>query len=398
MLKKLSLVAAAGIMLGALAGCNSEPTAVTLKVWQPQMEQELLTGMTEAFDALHPEWDITWDLGVVEEPDLKATLTLDVEAGADVFAFPDDQLTDLISAGALAEVQQFKTVVEARDVEWAVDAATRGGKLYAYPETADNGYFLYYDSSVLSAADVATMDALLAKAETLDKSILFDPAGGWQSAAWFLNAGTIAYDGTTQTCDWDNAAGLASAQGMWDAYSTGRILSSGNHAQLYADGDIIASVTGTWEAANISEVLEDNYAATKLPTFTNGSDAQQQLGSFTGAKLVGVNAYTDFPEVAHAFAEFITNEANQLERALVRGLGPSNLAAGAADELASNVALSGLAAQAPFGVLQSTAVGGTFWTPMGALSTLIINQDLGEFATLQEALTATVSQITATAG
>jgi arabinogalactan oligomer/maltooligosaccharide transport system substrate-binding protein len=185
---------------------------------------------------------------------------------------------------------------------------------------------------------------------------------------------------------------------MWDAYSTGRILSSGNHAQLYADGDIIASVTGTGEAANISEVLEDNYAATKLPTFTNGSDAQQQLGSFTGAKLVGVNAYTDFPEVAHAFAEFITNEANQLERALVRGLGPSNLAAGAADELASNVALSGLAAQAPFGVLQSTAVGGTFWTPMGALSTLIINQDLGEFATLQEALTATVSQITATAG
>ncbi len=412
MLKKYALVAAAGIMLGALAGCGSSattsqttsvtpssagPTPVTLKVWQPQMEQTILQAMTEDFDELHPEWDITWDLGVVEEPDLKGTLTLDVEAGADVFAFPDDQLTDLVAAGALSEVQQYKVVVTNRNVAWSVAAATRSDKLYAYPETADNGFFLYYNSSVLTETDVATMDALLTKAETLNKSILFDPAGGWQSASWFLNTGTITYDGTTQTCDWNNAAGLSSAQGMWNAYGTGRILSSGNHAQLYADGDIIASVSGTWEATNISTALGANYAATKLPTFTNGNDVQQQLGSFTGAKLVGVNAYTDFPAAAHAFAEFITNEANQLERALVRGLGPSNTAAGAAAELESNVALAALAAQAPYGVLQSTAVGGTYWTPGGALANAIIANDLGDYATLQAMLDAAVAQIVATA-
>jgi arabinogalactan oligomer/maltooligosaccharide transport system substrate-binding protein len=396
MLKKFSYVAAAGIMLAALAGCGPKPE-VTLKVWQPQMEQELLAGMAEDFQALHPEWVITFDLRVVEEPDLKTTLTIDVEAGADVFAFPDDQLVDLINAGALAEVQEHKATVEARDVEWAVDAATKGGKLYAYPETADNGYFLYYDSSKLTATDVLTLDALLDKAEDLNKSILWDPAGGWQSAAWFLNSGSITYDGTTQACDWNNAAGLTAAEGMWDAYGRGLILSTGDHANLYADGSIIASVTGTWNATAISAVLGDNYAATKLPTFTNGDSVQQQLGSFVGAKLVGVNAYSDCLEQAHAFAEFITNETNQLERALVRGLGPSNLEAGASDELASNVALAGLAAQAPYGVLQSTAVGGTFWTPMGAFTNAVIAQDLGEFADLQAMLDATVAQITATA-
>ncbi len=396
MLKKFSYVAAAGIMLAALAGCGPK-TEVTLKVWQPQMEQELLAGMAEDFQALHPEWVITFDFGVVEEPDLKTTLTVDVEAGADVFAFPDDQLVDLINAGALAEVQQYKSVVEARDVEWAVDAATKAGKLYAYPETADNGYFLYYDASKLSATDVLTMDAILDKADDLDKSILFDPAGGWQSAAWFLNTGSITYDGTTQTCSWNNAAGLTAAEGMWEAYGRERILSSGDHANLYADGSIIASVTGTWNATAISAVLGDNYAATKLPTFTNGDNVQQQLGSFVGAKLVGVNAYSDCLEQAHAFAEFITNETNQLERALVRGLGPSNLNAGASEELASNVALSGLAAQAPYGVLQSTAVGSSFWDPMGAFTNAVRDQDLGEFEDMQAMLDALVAQITATA-
>ncbi len=399
MLKKFSLVVAAGIVMGAVAGCGSQgPTTVTLKVWQPLAEQTLLAEMAADFEELHPEWDITWDLGVVEEPDLKGTLTLDVEAGADVFAFPDDQLTDLILAGALAEVEQFKAAVEARDVEWAVDAAKRAGKLYAYPETADNGFFLFYNKSVLTETDVATMDALIAKATTLNKTIHFDASGGWQSAAWFLNTGNIAYDGTTQTCDWNNAAGVASAQGMWNAYGTEKIITGGDIGQLFEEGTIVAAVTGTWSATAISAALGAGYAATKLPTFTNGNNVQQQLGSFVGAKLVGVNAFTDHPTVAHAFAEFITNEQNQLERALVRGLGPSNLVAGASDELATNVALAGLAAQAPFGVLQSTAVGGAYWTPMGAFSNAMINNSLPvETPTIQSALDAMVSQITATA-
>ena len=33
-------------------------------------------------------------------------------------------------------------------VEGAIDAATIDGSLYAFPRAADNGYFLYYDSSV----------------------------------------------------------------------------------------------------------------------------------------------------------------------------------------------------------------------------------------------------------
>ena len=47
----------------------------------------------------------------------------------------------------------------------SVNAASVGGVLYGYPMTADNGYFLYYDRSVISDEDAKSFDTLLAAAE-----------------------------------------------------------------------------------------------------------------------------------------------------------------------------------------------------------------------------------------
>jgi arabinogalactan oligomer/maltooligosaccharide transport system substrate-binding protein len=393
MLKK-SLSFIAGVVL-LLAGCTPPATAVTIKVWQPAQEQSLLIAQTLEFERLNPQWNITWDLGVVEEPDVLNALTVDVEAGADVFAFPDDQLIGLVKAGAISEVQQFKNEVTERNLAWTIGASTYQNKLYAYPETADNGYFLYYNSSKLTATDVLKLDDILAKTTNSSK-IMLDPMGGWGSATWFLANGKPTYDGETQTLPWSDAAGLASAQGMLNAYKTGKVLTGGNHAQLFSTGAIIATLTGTWEANNIKTALGANYAATKLPTFTNGLNQQQQMGSFTGAKLVGVNAFTEFPEAAHAFANFITNQDNQTARGLIRGLGPSNIAAASNIRLGENKALAALAAQAPYGVQQSTAVGLTYFQAMGAFSTAITTDTFpAGVTTLQALLNLLVTQATA---
>lgn len=404
MFKKVSQVAVAGLMLGALVGCggtssSAAATPVALKVWGPALEQTLLEQETAAFDAEHPEWDITWTYGTVEEPDLKAALLQDVEAGADVFAFPDDQLSDLVTAGALAEVQAGKADVIARNVAGSIAGATKNDKLYAYPQTADNGFFMFYDSSAISLAQMGTLDSILSVAHAAGKKVLFDPSGGWKApASFFLNAhNSITYDGTTQTCDWNNANGLKAAQGMWNAFGTGDLLSSGTASTLFTEGTILAAVTGTWDAAGIEAALGANYAATKMPTYTNGANEQVQMGSFTGSKLVGVKSSTDYPQAAHAFANFITNEHWQVERFTARGLGPSNIAAGTNSAITSNVALAALAAQAPFGTSQAVSVGGTYWTPAGAFATMCYAQDLGDFANLQAALDSMVQQIVATA-
>lgn len=404
MFKKVSQVAVAGLMLGALVGCGGTSssvaaTPVSLKVWGPALEQTLLQEETAAFDALHPEWDITWEYGTVEEPDLRSALLTDVAAGADVFAFPDDQITALVAAGALSEVQSGKADVIARNVAGAVAGATKDGKLYAYPQTADNGFFMFYDSSAITLAQMGSLDSIMAVAHAAGKKILFDPSGGWKApASFFLNEfNNITYDGTTQTCDWNNANGLKAAQGMWNAFGTGDLLSSGTASTLFQDGTILAAVTGTWDAAGIEAALGANYAATKMPTYTNGANEQVQMGSFTGSKLVGVNAMTAYPQAAHAFANFITNEEWQVARFTARGLGPSNIVAGTNEAITSNIALAALAAQAPYGTSQVVSVGGTYWTPAGAFATMCYSQALGDFATLQAALDAMVEQIVATA-
>lgn len=51
------------------------------------------------------------------------------------------------------------------------------------------------------------------------------------------------------------------------------------------DGSIIAGVSGTWNANVAAETWGDNYAATKLPTYTVAGQ-QVQMASFSGFKLV----------------------------------------------------------------------------------------------------------------
>ena len=83
----------------------------------------------------------------------------DVHNGADVFPLPDDQLTSMVAAGALEPVPNADEIREA-NLDEAVAAASVNDTLYAYPMTADNGYFLYYDKNYLTEEDVQTMDGL----------------------------------------------------------------------------------------------------------------------------------------------------------------------------------------------------------------------------------------------
>ena len=52
----------------------------------------------------------------------------------------------MVAGGALYQVPNADEIAAASD-EGAVEAATIDGNLYAYPMTADNGYFLYYNKN-----------------------------------------------------------------------------------------------------------------------------------------------------------------------------------------------------------------------------------------------------------
>ena len=358
------------------AAASGEKPVVELTMWGSEEDQELLRGMADAFTAANADVaDITITLGACSEGDAKDQVLNDIEAGPDVFAFAHDQIAALVNAGALMAIpeEMGKSDIIARNVASSVEAATVNGELYAFPMTADNGYFMYYDKSVFTEEDLKTWDSMLAAAEAAGRKVTFDLGNAWYTYGFYAGAGltvTLNEDGTN-TCDWDCDTGVAVSEAIMKIASHPAFLndSADNFATGVTDGTLCAGVNGVWNASVVEEVWGENYGACKLPAYTLADGTEIQTGAFSGYKLVGVNAYSDNLVWAMKLADYITNEENQTLRFEERKLGPSNIVAAEADAVKASPALTALAAQMPYCTAQN--VGNNFWGPVNTLGGIL---------------------------
>lgn len=418
-MKKMTKQVIAPVLAAAMAlSCTvcvsaAEDETIKLTVWAAEEDQDLMKTLTDKFQEAYPDQKFEIQIGVESESTAKDTILTDIEAGADVYAFPDDQIPDLVRAGALLKLDDYaealqlagKTLddVKAANVEGAVDAATVDGGLYAFPRAADNGYFLYYDSSVLSEEDVASWDSLLAAADAAGKKVGMTLSSGWYNASFFYGAGFttgLNEDGTT-TIDWngtsaDGYTGVDVVKGMLNIAGSPAFMAvaDGDVSNQIASGNLAACVSGTWDAITAQEAFGDGYAATKLPTFTVG-DAQVQQGSVAGYKYVGVNGYSENSGWAVLLAEYLTNEESQQMFFDERESGPSNKNVGASDAIKENVALAALAEQSEYA--QAQKVGGKYWDPAQTFGELVAQGTLAvdDDNAIQEALDNLVEGVTA---
>lgn len=384
----------------------AEKQNVSLRMWGAEEDQTMLQGMIDSFIAEYSDYaNITVELGVESEADAKDDVLVDIGAAADVYAFASDQLNDLVAASALQSIDSMDQVlqtyagksvadVKSANAAGSVDAATLNGTLYAFPMSADNGYFLLYDSSVLSETDVQSWDSLLAAAGAANKKVGMVLASGWYNASFFYGAGFttgLNEDGST-AMDWGGTSasgitGVQVVQGMLDITGNSAFLpvADGDTANQIASGSLCAIVSGTWDAEAAQKAWGDAYQATKLPTFTvNGKQVQQ--GSVAGFKLVAVNAQSTNAGWATLLADWITNEENQNIRFEKREIGPSNVNAAASDAVTSNIAIAALAEQSAYGVVQ--VVGGNYWDPTATFGEKIAQGQLARDneTAIQEAL------------
>lgn len=378
MVRKIFFVLAAGLLL--LTACTGqeaqpqeeepEPHTVALTVWGAQEDEELLRELFASFQkqyARQADFEITYQ--AQSESGCKDALLADLEGGPDVFAFADDQLAALAAAGALAPIEDAEGLRSA-NLPAAVEAASVDGELYAYPLTADNGYFLYYNKAVFTEEDVQSFNRLVEVAAAAGKVVTMDWSSAWYVYAFFGNTGMqvgINDDGITNTCTWNSTEGpirgVDVAQAMLDiAASPG--FSNRVDTDFLAgvqDGSVAAGVSGVWNAVAVEEAWGKNTGAAKLPTFACAGE-EIQMASFSGCKLIGVNAYSPETEWAARLAQWITNENGQARRFAVRGQGPANLRAANSSEVQGSPAIAALLAQSEFSQLQR--VGGKFWDPV----------------------------------
>ena len=373
---------------------------VKLTLWGGAEDQKMLQSMVDDFKKEHAsEASFDIKLAVESETTCKETLLGDVEKGADVFAFPDDQLQALAASGVLQEIRDADQVKQ-DNIKGAVEAASVNDRLFAYPMTADNGYFLYYNKKYFSGNDVKKLDTILAKAEKVHKKVTMDWTSAWYLYSFFGNTGLKAgvnEDGVTNYCNWNSKKGkikgIDVAQAMERIAGSSAFLNTTDDKFLKGvqNGSVIAGVSGVWNAIAIDKAWGKNYGAVKLPTFTCAGK-QVQMASFTGYKMVGVNAYSSDVKWAMKLAEWITNQDNQTRRFAERGQGPSNIKASQSGDIEKSPAIQAVIAQSEYGCLQR--VGGNFWDPISSFGSSVANGTLSP-KELQKELDDMVKKVTA---
>ena len=308
------LLAAAMALSCTVCVSAAEDETIKLTVWGAEEDQDLLKELTDKFQEKYADQNFDIQIGVESESTAKDTILTDVEAGADVYAFADDQLTDLVKAGALLKLDDYAEALQLADT------------------TLDD----VKAANVEGAIDAASWDSLLEAADKAGKKV-------------------------------------------------GMTLASGN---------LVACVSGTWDAITAQDVFGDGYAATKLPTFTVG-DKQVQQGSVAGYKYVGVNGYSENSGWAVLLAEYFTNEESQQMFFDQRESGPSNKNVAASDSVQENVALAALSAQSEYA--QAQKVGGKYWDSAQTFGELVAQGTLSadDDNAIQEALDNLVDGVTA---
>ncbi len=357
-----------------LAGCgadNKETTAkpqekiaVTVTVWGPQEDQsddngKWLQTQCEAFNAAHPEWEITFKYGVCGEGDAKTNVGTDPSAAADVYMFANDQIPDLLKAGAIAELGG-KTVdaIKANNSETTVNTVTYNGAVYGVPFTA-NTWFMYYNKAVVTDADAKSMEAMLAKGK-----VAFPLSIAWYIASFYVANGCTLFgaDGGDAAAglDFSGDKAVAVTNYLVDLVANPNFV----NGDVATDKNAVAFFSGTWDFQKAKDAYGDNLGIAPAPSITLGGK-QLQMKSFAGSKAIGVNPatalYKEHPEVAVALAAFLGGTDSQKTHYEKRNIIPTDKNISVGDDALAKAQMDTMAYASIVQPLQAAM--GQYWGP-----------------------------------
>ena len=384
----IALFACSALVASSLAGFAACGGGTTLTVWGAQNQQEFLLTEIERFKEAYPEYkDVKFKLGICGEGDAFSNLSTDPEAGADVYAYANDQLINLLKRGAVSQINpEVATQLLQTDYQPALESVRIGDKYYGYP-FADNGFFLFYDNSVVSDEQAKDLDSIVAACKAAGKKFIFEFENSWYALSMAYGAGgtyTVEYGGETGTelinedtnldekptgsnYSYGALAGVKMNQIAGGQNKETVITTSADTAITNAlnDGSFGACIRGVWQAREIrnalretekdpdtgeEKVIYDHFAASILPQWkdpfnqkdSEGNVKTYDMYTFSGYKLWGVNGFSKNFIIAHAFAAFLASKEEQRLRYQATGIDPTNLQLRESDEVKADPAVMAL--------------------------------------------------------
>ena len=362
---------------------SAEPVDVKLTVMGPSEDQDDAQGAwlkteCEAFNEEHPEWNITFDYVTCSESDAKDTVLQDPASAADVYMFANDQIADLVDAGALTKLGgDAAEYVKSSNPEAMAATVTYNGDIYGVPYTP-NTWFMYYDKSKFSESDVKSLDTMLSK-----NKVAFNITEGWYMSTFYLANG-CSYFGKDGK---DNSAGI-DISGDKGTQATKAMVSFVNNPNFVndlqgvgiaglRDGSVGAYFSGSWDYKSVKEILGKNFGAVSLPTLKIGG-TDKQLKAFAGSKAIAVNPNCKYQQVAVALAKYLGGKEAQQSHYELRGVIPCNTELLATDAIKNDALIT--AQNDTFNktsVIQPTVSGmNDYWTPAQNFAKAVVNGEI----------------------
>lgn len=399
-------LAAAGVV--GFTGCggsddDNSKKGGKLTLWGPSAQQVSLQEMVDQFLDENPDFGLEIELGVAGEGDAYGMMSNDVKSGADVFAYANDQLVNLYSIGALAKLTDSTVqTLKADNIEDAVNAGKIGNDYYGYPYAADNGFFMYYDSSIIN--ENMSLEEVLDACTANGKYFIYQLATGWYAGSFIYGVGgeyIANYSGSSVSnivCNFDEKApgsdytyGELGGQALIDLRKHDALVDGDDTkiSEYLQNNRLGACITGTWNAGVIEQYLGQNYAATVLPKWTSTLDGKTyDWKSFAGYKLYGVNSFSAHLPEAHQLAAFLSSAAMQEKRFDDSAIGPSNKAVADLDKVQDNVAIAAINKQFDTNSVIQASMPGSYWTEMESFATTLKDLDKISLDLVQELVAA----------
>ena len=365
-MKKIVLVLMAlALVAGSVFAAPSKK--VTLKVWESQGPEEKFIKQ-----AIKDYRKVDRNVKFIYEPvgsvDADGKIMLDGPAGvgADVFVVPHDHMGSLVIGGHILE----NTMDMSAFVPAAVIGASYGGKVYGYPLAVET-YALFYNKDIIPNPP-KTWEEVFEFAKTwTDKSknkyaIAWPVTDAYYDFMFYAGYGAQLFGPNGDDRHQHNLNSPEAIKGVQffqqvrkqilDVPSgdmTGDFVKSS-----FQEGTIPMVLGGPWDIAVYKEAGV-NFGITTLPILPGAKDVP---ASFSGVRLAVVSAYSENPEQAKKFAEFLVSREELVKRFDITGQIPPRKDITVEDEWSQ-----GILAQSQYAIpMPKITQIGTYWSAMGA--------------------------------
>ncbi len=302
---------------GNNAGTNDDNGAkkIELTVWESTGgPDEFIRQAGERYTDMHP--DVTIKYVNVELGDASSQIALDGPAGIgpDVFAAPHDKIGELVQGGHILKTRD-PDLVRETVMDVCADAITYDGEMYGYPVAAET-YALFYNKDLIETPP-KTFDELVdfcKKFNSGDKyGLMFDVANAYYTIIFTTSNGNrplsdsdVDFDGINNS---DAVDGMTYFQNLRKSILDipSADITTAVADEAFKSGNCAMHITGPWNLATFRDAGL-NFGVSAIPSLP-GEDTPP--ASFSGTRTMFVSSYSEHPEEAADFAEFLMSDDMQ---------------------------------------------------------------------------------------